>query len=67
MIVRDKKPLLSSERSDELLVLRDQFAIIALTQIIASCPNETAERKALEAYKIADCMMRQRERTANGL
>jgi hypothetical protein len=44
----------------------DQIAIIALTQIIASCPHETAERKALEAYQIADSMMRQRERTMSG-
>jgi hypothetical protein len=47
--------------------LRDHFATIALAQIIASKPSETAEKKALEAYQIADSMMRQRERTVSGL
>jgi hypothetical protein len=36
-------------------------------EIIVSRPHETAEKKALEAYQIADSMMRQRERTASGL
>ena len=47
--------------------LRDYFATIALAEIIATRPQETAEKKALEAYQIADSMMRQRERTASGL
>jgi hypothetical protein len=52
---------------DESLTLRDHFATIALKEIIATRPQETAEKKALEAYQIADSMMRQRERTASGL
>jgi len=47
--------------------LRDYFATIALAEIIASRPQETAEKKALEAYQIADSMMRQRERAISGL
>ena len=47
--------------------LRDHFATIALAEIIASRPHETAEKKALEVYQIADSMMRQRERAISGL
>ena len=47
--------------------LRDYFATIALAEIIASRPQDTAEKKALDAYQIADSMMRQRERTMRGL
>jgi hypothetical protein len=49
------------------VTLRDYFATVALAEIIVSRPHETAEKKALEAYQIADSMMRQRERTASGL
>jgi hypothetical protein len=55
------------ENDDESFTLRDHFATIALKEIIAIRPQETAEKKALEAYQIADSMMRQRERTASGL
>jgi hypothetical protein len=51
----------------ERIILRDHFATIALVEIIAIRPHETAEKKALEAYQIADSMMRQRERAASGL
>jgi len=55
------------EDGDESFTLRDHFATIALKEIIATRPNETAEKKALEAYQIADSMIRQRERAASGL
>ena len=58
-------PLLGN--SEEGVALRDYFATIALAEIIASRPQETAEKKALEAYQIADSMMRQRERATGGL
>jgi hypothetical protein len=48
------------------LTMRDHFAIIALSQLIAYRLDETAERKALEAYQIADSMIRQRQRSASG-
>ena len=51
----------------EAFTLRDHFATIALAEFIANRPYETAEKKALESYQIADSMMRQRERTASGL
>jgi hypothetical protein len=51
----------------EAIALRDHFATIALTQLIACRPQETAEKKALEAYQIADSMMRQRNRYESGL
>jgi hypothetical protein len=51
----------------EAVALRDHFATIALTQIIANNSQETAERTALQAYQIADSMMRQRERISSGL
>jgi hypothetical protein len=47
--------------------LRDHFAALALSKIMATRPHETPEKKALESYQIADSMMRQRERTASGL
>ncbi len=47
--------------------LRDHFATIALKEIIATRPEQTAEKKALEAYQIADSMMRQRDRAVSGL
>jgi len=47
--------------------LRDYFATIALAELITSRPQDTAEKKALDAYQIADSMMRQRERTMSGL
>lgn len=55
------------EADAERLTLRDHFAMLALKELIAICPNETAEKKALEAYQIADSMMRQRNRVASGL
>ena len=55
------------EDGDGSFTLRDHFATIALKEIIAIRPQETAEKKALEAYQIADSMMRQRERVATGL
>ena len=55
------------EDGDQSFTLRDHFATIALKEIIATRPEETAEKKALEAYQIADSMMRQRERAASGL
>jgi Mrp family chromosome partitioning ATPase len=58
-------PLLGN--SEAFVTLRDYFATIALAEIIVSRPQETAEKKALEAYQIADSMMRQRERAASGL
>ena len=51
----------------ELVALRDHFATIALAQIIAIKPNETADRKAFEAYQIADSMMRHREHATVGI
>ncbi len=51
----------------EANALRDHFATIALAQLIACRPQETAEMKALEAYQIADSMMRQRNRHESGL
>lgn len=51
----------------ERLTLRDHFAMVALKELIALYPTETAEKKALEAYQIADSMMRQRNRVASGL
>jgi hypothetical protein len=56
-----------ANQNRDMAALRDHFATIALTQIIVSNPHETSERKALEAYQIADSMMRQRERSASGL
>jgi hypothetical protein len=47
--------------------LRDWFAALALSEIMATRPHETPEKKALESYQIADSMMRQRERPASGL
>ena len=47
--------------------IRDHFASLALSVIIATRPHETAEKKALESYQIADSMMRQRDRMTNGL
>jgi hypothetical protein len=55
------------EDGDERFTLRDHFATIALKEIIATRPHETAEQKALEAYQIADSMIRQRERSPSGL
>ena len=46
--------------------IRDHFAIIALSQLISLRLDETSERKALEAYQIADSMMRQRQRAESG-
>jgi hypothetical protein len=60
-------PEAGADQNGEKAALRDHFATIALAQIIASNPQETAERKALEAYQIADSMMRQRGRTTSGL
>ena len=51
----------------EAIALRDHFATIALAQLIACRPQVTAEMKALEAYQIADSMMRQRNRHESGL
>jgi hypothetical protein len=51
----------------ERLTLRDHFAMVALKELIAIYPAETAEKKALEAYQIADAMMRQRSRVPSGL
>ena len=62
-----KSPQSLPEDGDETFTLRDHFATIALKEIIATCPHETAEKKALEAYQIADSMMRQRDRAASGL
>jgi hypothetical protein len=57
------------KRSDDeqSFTLRDRFAAMALKEIIATRPEETAEKKALEAYQIADSMIRQRERSPSGL
>ena len=46
--------------------MRDYFAIVALSELIALRLDDTAERKALEAYQIADSMMRQRQRAESG-
>jgi hypothetical protein len=62
-----KSPQSLPENDDESFTLRDHFATIALKEIIATRPQETAEKKALEAYQIADSMMRQRERASSGL
>jgi hypothetical protein len=59
-------PTVRSECAGEF-TLRDHFAIIALKEIIHLRPRDTAESKALEAYQIADSMMRQRERHSSGL
>jgi hypothetical protein len=50
----------------ENFTLRDRFAIVALTELIGIHIGDTAERKALEAYQIADAMMRQRRRAESG-
>lgn len=55
------------EDGAERLTLRDHFATLALKELIALYPTEPAEKKALEAYQIADSMMRQRNRVASGL
>ncbi len=55
------------EDDEQSFTLRDHFAAIALKEIIATRPEETAEKKALEAYQIADSMIRQRERSPSGL
>jgi hypothetical protein len=52
--------------SDASVTLRNYFTTIALGEIIASRPQKTAEKKALEAYQIADSMMRPRERAVSG-
>ena len=62
-----KSPRSPSEDDDESFTLRDHFATIALKEILATRPAETAEKNALEAYQIADSMMRQRDRAASGL
>ena len=62
-----KSPRSLPEDDDENFTLRDHFATIALKEIIATRPEETAEKKALEAYQIADSMMRQRDRAVSGL
>ena len=62
-----KSPRSLPEDDDGSFTLRDHFATIALKEIIANCPEETAEKKALEAYQIADSMMRQRDRAVSGL
>jgi hypothetical protein len=62
-----KSPQSLPENDDESFTLRDHFATIALKEIIATRPQETAEKKALEAYQIADSMMRQRDRASSGL
>jgi hypothetical protein len=60
-------PNLPPSHLEPAVGLRDYFATIALAEIIASRPHETAEKKALAAYQIADSMMRQRERATSGL
>ncbi len=55
------------EDDEQSFTMRDHFATIALKEIIATRPHETAEKKALEAYQIADSMIRQRERSPSGL
>ena len=55
------------EDGEQSFTLRDHFATIALKEIIATRPEETAEKKALVAYQIADSMMRQRDRAVSGL
>ena len=62
-----KSPRSLPDDADENLTLRDHCATIAHKEIIANRPHETAEKKALEAYQIADSMMRQRDRGASGL
>jgi hypothetical protein len=62
-----KSPQSLPENDVESFTLRDHFATIALKEIIATRPQETAEKKALEGYQIADSMMRQRERASSGL
>ena len=62
-----KSPQSLPNGDDQNFSLRDHFATIALKEIIATRPEQTAEKKALEAYQIADSMIRQRERTASGL
>ena len=62
-----KSPRSLPEDDEQSFTMRDHFATIALKQIIAARPEETAEKKALEAYQIADSMIRQRDRTASGL
>ena len=42
-------PIASSDLPPDSLSLRDQFAVLALAQIIVIRPHETAERKALGA------------------
>jgi hypothetical protein len=67
MINNEHNPTANRDRNGESFTMRDHFAIIALTQIIASRPQETAEKIALEAYQIADSMIRQRNRRESGL
>lgn len=61
--VREFRP---DDGSDNFTI-RDHFAALALSVIIATRPHDTAEKKALESYQIADSMMRQRDRTTSGL
>jgi hypothetical protein len=63
--MKSSRPL--PEDGEKSFTLRDHFATIALKEIIATRPEETAEKKALEAYQIADSMMRQRDRAVSGL
>ncbi len=62
-----KSPRSLPENDEQSFTLRDHFATIALKEIIAIRPQETPEKKALEAHQIADSMMRQRDRVASGL
>jgi hypothetical protein len=62
-----KAPQSLPEDGEQSFNLRDHFATIALKEIMANRPHETAEKKALEAYQIADSMIRQRDRAASGL
>jgi hypothetical protein len=57
----------STDNDQSGMDLRDWFAALALSEIIATRPHETPERRALESYQIADSMMRKRERTTSGL
>jgi hypothetical protein len=49
----------------ETLTLRDQFAMAALTGLLASCKSARANLYADDAYKMADAMLEARKEKSN--
>jgi Lar family restriction alleviation protein len=50
-----------NQRADNKITLRDQFAMAALTGLLANNDSDLHEGEHLMAYRIADAMMKQRE------